>query len=108
MKRFVFTFGTLYEPKIITALLGSKPPSFLATLHGYSVFEGNANDLSSEIKTDIASKRDLSNFSFLFAKKTKDNSVIEEKVYELTASQELTFDWWERYPKWYLKRKPLL
>lgn len=104
MTRFVFTFGTLYEPDIIRALLGTEPPSFLSVIHGFGVFKGAVDDLSSEIKADISSKRDITNFSFLFAKKLNDpNKTIQGKVYEITNQQELFLDWWERYPKWYRK-----
>ncbi len=63
MKRFVFTFGTLYEPQIVIALLGTEPHSFLATLHGYAVYKGTGNDLSEEMRVDIGKKRDLAHFT---------------------------------------------
>lgn len=107
MKRLVFTFGTLYEPTIIKALFGEEPPSFLTRISGYGVFKGTVDDLSPEIKADIASKRDLTDFSFLFAKKDH-SSTIEGKVYEITTNQELILDWWERYPKWYRKEDVLV
>lgn len=103
-KRLIFTFGTLYEPKIINALLDSEPEYFLADLKGYAVFKGTAADLSEEMKTEITKRRDLSSFTFLFAKKVKDkNSVIHGKAYAITIEQEILLDAWERYPRWYQK-----
>ncbi|MCR4329937.1 MAG: gamma-glutamylcyclotransferase [Candidatus Roizmanbacteria bacterium] len=104
MKRLVFTFGTLYEPKIITALLGTEPPFFLATVQGYTVYKGGSNLLPPEIYDDISSKHDMSTLSFLFAQKSTDpHAKIHGKVYEITTNQETVLDWWERYPRWYRK-----
>ncbi|PJE62445.1 hypothetical protein COU88_04990 [Candidatus Roizmanbacteria bacterium CG10_big_fil_rev_8_21_14_0_10_39_6] len=104
MKRLVFTFGTLYEPQIISALLGKEPPFFMAHVEGYQVFKGTGDLLPSEIYQDISSKHDISTFSFLFAQKSTDpNASINEKVYEITTNQEIYLDWWERYPRWYRK-----
>ncbi len=108
-QRLIFTFGTLYEPKIITALLSAEPDHFLADLKGYAVFKGTANDLSEEMKTEIAKRRDLSSFSFLFAKKVEDeNSVIHGKAYTISTNQELLLDFWERYPRWYRKEDVII
>jgi|SRR3990167_2346034 len=104
MKRLVFTFGTLYEPQIISALLGKEPPFFMAHVEGYQVFKGTGDLLPSEIYQDISSKHDISTFSFLFAQKSTDpNASINGKVYEITTNQEIMLDWWERYPRWYRK-----
>lgn len=104
MKRIVFTFGTLYEPQIIKALLGMEPVNYLAVLKGYAVFQGTGKDLTSDIKTDIGNKHDLNTFTFLFAKKVEnEESLIQGKAYEISTHQELILDWWERYPKWYRK-----
>ncbi len=102
MNRLAFTFGTLYEPQIVTALLGTEPTSFLATLHGYAVYKGTGNDLSDEMKADIGKKRNLAHFIYLFAKKSE-SGTIEGKVHELSPDQEKIFDKWERYPMWYSK-----
>lgn len=103
--RILFTFGTLYEPSVISALLGYEPQSFLATVRDYAVFRGTKDDLSEEIKNDISQKRDLAKFVFLFAKKVDHsmNSKITGKAYQINAKDELIIDWWERYPKWYRK-----
>jgi hypothetical protein len=103
--RILFTFGTLYEPQIISAMLGHEPVNFLATLEDYAVFKGTKDDLSREIKTDIKQKRDLDTFVFLFAKKVDRtlHSHISGKAYYVTVHEELIIDWWERYPKWYRK-----
>lgn len=104
MKKLVFTFGTLYEPKIISELLGKEPPFFLANVEGYRVFKGGSSLLPPEIYQDIANKHDMTTFSFLFAQKSTDpNSSISGKVYGITTNQEIYLDWWERYPRWYRK-----
>lgn len=104
-KRIVFTFGTLFVPEIIEALLNHTPENFMAYLAGYSVYLGNEHILSNEIKQDFISKgRNLSNFKFLFAKKDITSSTaIEGKAYYIDLKDELILDWWERYPKWYRK-----
>lgn len=104
MKRLVFTFGTLYEHKIISVLLGKEPPFFLAYVEGYQVYRGAAQLLSPEIYQDISNKHNMSTFSFLFAQKSIDpGSSISGKVYKITTNQEMYLDWWERYPRWYRK-----
>jgi len=105
MHKLVFTYGTLYEPQIMEALLGYIPQNFLATLSNFSVYCGDEHILSEEIKQDLRSKgRDLSSFKFLFAKKDiKNPSLIEGKAYSITPNDELILDWWERYPKLYRK-----
>ena len=103
--RILFTFGTLYEPQIISVMLGHEPANFLATLKDYAVFKGTKDDLSEEIKADIRQKRDLDNFAFLYAKNVDPtlHSQITGKAYYVTAKEEFIIDWWERYPKWYRK-----
>lgn len=106
MTRTVFTFGTLCEEQIISALLGYTPEPIFATLTGYSVYLGTQAIMPKEIKQDFISKgRDLSNFKFLFAKKDENiETKIESKAYHITTADELFLDWWERYPKWYRKQ----
>lgn len=61
------------------------------------------------MKTEIAKRRDLSSFSFLFAKKVDDeNSIIHGKAYSISTDQELILDFWERYPRWYRKEDVII
>ncbi|OGK13664.1 hypothetical protein A3A93_00615 [Candidatus Roizmanbacteria bacterium RIFCSPLOWO2_01_FULL_38_12] len=104
MKRLVFTFGTLYEPSIISSLLGKVPRHFLASVKGYSIFKGTEKDAPEVIRKELSENRDMKNFSFLFAKKSvQPNDAITGKAYEITTSQELILDNYERYPTWYRK-----
>lgn len=106
MLKNYFVFGTLFDEKILVALLGYVPKNSEAVIKGYSVFRGSGLDLSSDMKLDIGEKHELSTFKFLFAKKsgnTDDN--IKGKVLEINADDEKLFDLWERYPKWYGKEK---
>jgi hypothetical protein len=96
MKRVVFTFGTLYEERIITALLGYLPEYSIAELQGYSVYLGTQAIMPDEVKQDFISKgRDLTAFKFLFAKKDEGSSYpIEGKAYTITTVDELMVDRW--------------
>lgn len=102
--RKYFVFGTLYEDKILKALLGYVPKSYEATLQGYGVFRGKCNDIPEKVKETISPNHDLANFSFLFAKKDKKSDMkIQGKVLEINEQDEKLFDIWERYPTWYGK-----
>ncbi len=103
--RLLFTFGTLFEPDVISALLGYEPKHFPAILKDYAVYQGTKDDLPEEIKEDIKQKRDLENFVFLFAKKVDPSlhSQILGKAYYITQNDEHIIDLWERYPAWYQK-----
>ena len=105
--RILFTFGTLYEPTLISALLGYEPKNFLAILKDYGVYQGTQNDLSEEIKEDLKKRRDLTNFTFLFAHKTSPSLhyQMSGKAYYITTKDERIIDCWERCPKWYRKER---
>jgi len=104
MNKLVFTFGTLYEPKIIAALLGKIPSNFLASVKGYSIYKGTEKDAPEFIRKELKEIWDMKNFSFLFAKKSDNpEDFITGKVYEISTSQELVLDHYERYPYWYRK-----
>ncbi|MFO0704159.1 MAG: gamma-glutamylcyclotransferase family protein [Patescibacteria group bacterium] len=100
-----FVFGTLFDEDILAALIERIPKNCEAVLHGYGVFLGDSKSLNEDLKKDIGSKRDLSTFSFLFAKKSTQNEEIKGKIVELEHNEENFFDAWERCPKWYQKEK---
>jgi len=58
-KRLLFTYGSLFEPKVITALLGEEPKGFLGTLHGYVTMKGISKVLPNEVKKIIAEELDI-------------------------------------------------
>ncbi len=102
--RKYFVFGTLYEDKILKALLGYVPKSYEATLQGYGVFRGKGNDIPEQVRETIAASHNLEDFNFLFARKDKKNDMkIQGKVLEINEHDEKLFDIWERYPAWYGK-----
>ena len=103
-----FVFGTLTDNDILASLIGRIPNKYAAILKGYCVYSGDASSLSNEMKSDIGSKRDLSNFSFLFAKKSSADDIISGDVVEITEDEEKYFDKWERYPNWYQKEKVIV
>ena len=109
MSSYIFTFGTLYEPRIIQALLGEMPPNELGYVSGYAVSKGIETDLPKKIKDDLSKKHRLSDFSFLYAHKTNNQrDKINGKIYKLTKKQESILDAWERYPIWYKKDKTIV
>jgi hypothetical protein len=102
MKKLVFTFGTLYEQKIISALLGAVPHNFLAKVEGYAVYQGKAADAPEEIRQELLKKWNLDEFTFLYAKKVVGTAIFG-KAYEIDTDQELILDYYEKYPNWYRK-----
>jgi hypothetical protein len=105
MDRVVFTFGTLYEDDVITALLGRIPSNFYATLPDHSIYKAGFGQLPSKVKEFILSKGyDPQTFSFLFLKPDKSPAFpITGRAYYLTPEDELVLDRWEGYPDWYDK-----
>jgi hypothetical protein len=106
MNRFLFTFGTLYPDEIISALLGTVPSNFYATLTGFSIYKGAYSQLPPKV-ADFFLTRNINKdtFSYLFTKMDKENSfVIDGRAYEINLDQELILDHWERYPDWYRKQ----
>jgi gamma-glutamylcyclotransferase (GGCT)/AIG2-like uncharacterized protein YtfP len=102
MKRFVFTFGTLYVDEIIAALLGTIPKNFYASLPGYAVYKGKFAQLPVAAQNKLR-HLDPDTFSFLFAKPDPSRS-LEGRVYEVSLQQEMILDHWELYPDWYRKQ----
>lgn len=103
-KKIVFTFGTLFDPQVIKALLGEEPENFLASLEGFSIYKGKEKHLPKKVKKYLAPKYDLKNFSFLFVKPDNtENYCIQGKAYIINPKQEKILDIWEQYPNWYDK-----
>ena len=99
-----FVFGTLHNDTILKALLGYVPKSYEATLQGYGVFRGKGDDIPKTVRDDIATKHDISKFSFLYAHKdSKTDMKIFGKVLEIKEEDEKILDLWERFPAWYGK-----
>jgi hypothetical protein len=104
MSKIVFTYGTLFEDKIIKALFGKIPQNFYASLSGYTVYKGNSNQLPQIVKTYLISNNvDLNSYSYLFARQEPSGN-IEGRAYIIDSNQELILDSWESYPNWYSKK----
>ncbi|HCS78590.1 TPA: hypothetical protein DIV55_02500 [Patescibacteria group bacterium] len=110
LERLVFTFGTLYPDEIITALLGTIPRNFYATLSNYSIFKGGATQLPEKARLFFESRNyDPQTFSYLFAKEDIEHDyTISGRVYTVNIQQELILDHWELYPDWYRKQDVLV
>jgi hypothetical protein len=104
--RIVFTFGTLYEDRVIKALLGRIPDNFYATLPAYAVYKAGFAQLPAKAKEFILSKGyDTRSFSFLFLKpEYTSQSAVSGRAYHIKPSDELVLDRWENYPDWYEKQ----
>jgi gamma-glutamylcyclotransferase (GGCT)/AIG2-like uncharacterized protein YtfP len=104
--RIVFTFGTLYEDRVIEALLGRIPDNFYATLPAYAIYKAGFSQLPPKAKEFILTKDyDTQSFSFLFLKpENTSTSTVSGRTYRIKPSDELALDRWENYPDWYEKQ----
>lgn len=99
----LFTFGTLTNADILTALLGRVPPVQDAVLQDWAVFEFDTSALSPELRQDFVSKgHDMTQFRFLAAQPCPGQS-INGRLLALTSGQTELVDAWERCPAWYQK-----
>ena len=105
LKKVVFTFGTLYEPRITKALLGELPDYFDTELVGFSIYRGGTDQLPDQVKQDIITHRgSLDGLTYHFAKPDESENVITGRAWMITDLQEKILDAWERYPAWYQKQ----
>lgn len=109
MSKLFFTYGIFYLPEVIKALFDIVPPEFKAELHGYELYQGDKNDLTSEVYKIIKKEFDINTYSFLFLKQIKSSkSIITGKAYQINKQQEQLLDSYELCPQFYQKHQVLI